>query len=78
MNHVMYHFLTAKDPGTEKKPTFEKVAEAYTTISADKPLLALNIYLVAPKAKIQLCEVVISLPPLSTLPSSTSRAIHSR
>ncbi len=74
----MFHYLTARDPGIAKKPTSEEVAEAYTLISADEPLLALNSHLVAPKAKTNLCEVVISLLSPSALPSSTSRAIHSR
>ena len=47
----MFHCLTARDPAIAKKPTFEEVAEAYRFISADEPFLALNSYLVAPKAK---------------------------
>ena len=73
----MFHYLTTKDPGIAKKPTFEEVAEAYTLIRADGPLLALNSHLVAPTAKTNLCEVMISLLPPSALPSSTSRAIRS-
>ena len=46
-NLVSFYSLTVRDPGIEKKFTFEEVAEAYVLISAGEPILAMD-----PKTKI--------------------------